>query len=183
MLFAGAKLSGFVGLQFSLSYLSSKISFAKKKAALDRSDLTDRMRRSAAPSQLQGNAAKRPRFVPPGPSQTGMLGNGLSKHHQSGRAEEHLPSSEIQKCESTVEAPAVPKVSGVCKALARVLSAVPQGESKENALEPSSVPVDSEPTPNRPDQFKTQTTTTPVGLSKQIRVRLLLTGLVAVPSP
>ncbi|XP_017579315.1 DNA repair and recombination protein RAD54B [Pygocentrus nattereri] len=120
------------------------------------------MRRSAAPSQLQGNAAKRPRFVPPGPSQTGMLGNGLSKHHQSGRAEEHLPSSEIQKCESTVEAPAVPKVSGVCKALARVLSAVPQGESKENALEPSSVPVDSEPTPNRPDQFKTQTTTIPV---------------------
>uniref|UniRef100_A0A3B1JWE2 Uncharacterized protein n=1 Tax=Astyanax mexicanus TaxID=7994 RepID=A0A3B1JWE2_ASTMX len=37
------------------------------------------MRRSAAPSQLQGNAVKRQRFIPPAPSQTGVLGNGINK--------------------------------------------------------------------------------------------------------
>lgn len=30
--------------------------------------LADRMRRSGAPSQLSGNAVKKPRFVPPGTS-------------------------------------------------------------------------------------------------------------------
>lgn len=28
----------------------------------------DRMRRSGAPSQIRGNAAKKPRFMPPGPA-------------------------------------------------------------------------------------------------------------------
>uniref|UniRef100_A0A8C1LQF9 Uncharacterized protein n=1 Tax=Cyprinus carpio TaxID=7962 RepID=A0A8C1LQF9_CYPCA len=31
------------------------------------------MRRSGAPSQLRGNAAKKPRFMPPGPSLTDLM--------------------------------------------------------------------------------------------------------------
>uniref|UniRef100_A0A8B9GZU7 Fibrinogen silencer binding protein n=1 Tax=Astyanax mexicanus TaxID=7994 RepID=A0A8B9GZU7_ASTMX len=89
------------------------------------------MRRSAAPSQLQGNAVKRQRFIPPAPSQTGVLGNGINK-------------VQISLSERTVDVPAVPKVSGVCKALAKVLSAVTPTESKENAPELQSVPLESE---------------------------------------
>uniref|UniRef100_A0A8B9H0Q5 Fibrinogen silencer binding protein n=1 Tax=Astyanax mexicanus TaxID=7994 RepID=A0A8B9H0Q5_ASTMX len=125
------------------------------------------MRRSAAPSQLQGNAVKRQRFIPPAPSQTGVLGNGINKHHQSQRVESHVPAPEVQisLSERTVDVPAVPKVSGVCKALAKVLSAVTPTESKENAPELQSVPLESEqhlesPKPNRQDQLKKHTDTT-----------------------
>ncbi|XP_072548095.1 DNA repair and recombination protein RAD54B isoform X2 [Salminus brasiliensis] len=120
------------------------------------------MRRSAAPSQLQGNAAKRPKFVPPAPSQTGVLGNGIHKHHhQSQRVESHQPSSEVRinLVEKTVDVPAVPQTSGVCKALVKVLNAVTPAESKENAPELQSIPMNSEvhlesTTSNHPDQLR-----------------------------
>ncbi|XP_066532072.1 DNA repair and recombination protein RAD54B [Hoplias malabaricus] len=109
------------------------------------------MRRSAAPSQLQGNAAKRPRFVPPAPSKTGILSNGFKK---------------VQKPEETIEAAAVPRVTGVSKALSRVLSTGPKEESKENSHEMLSTPLHSEQHPEspasvHPDQLNVHTSTTP----------------------
>ncbi|XP_065101608.2 DNA repair and recombination protein RAD54B [Paramisgurnus dabryanus] len=93
------------------------------------------MRRSGAPSQLGGNAAKKPRFMPPLsrvesgsslplPASTPTLGNVLL--------------SKVQMCLSSGDASAVSKAPAGNKALARVLSALPQGECKENNLRSSS---------------------------------------------
>ncbi|XP_052000226.1 DNA repair and recombination protein RAD54B [Xyrauchen texanus] len=98
------------------------------------------MRRSGAPSQLSVNAAKKPRFKPPGPAQidvptvsnlqpgpsspsTLALGNVLNK---------------VQRCLTSGDGPDFSRASEGSKALARVLGAVPQGECKENSLNSSS---------------------------------------------
>lgn len=44
-----------------------------------------------------------------------------------------VASVQVQVCLSSADAPAVSKAPAGSKALARVLSAVPQGESKENS--------------------------------------------------
>ncbi|KAM9851618.1 DNA repair and recombination protein RAD54B [Aulostomus maculatus] len=96
------------------------------------------MRRSGAPSQLLGNAVKKPRFLPPGTNSpcvvaepkphtpTFGLGNVLNKVQKSLAA----PSSNKSGCDAQPKtAQAEPALS---RALARVLSAT---ESKENEAE------------------------------------------------
>ncbi|KAK5605861.1 hypothetical protein CRENBAI_004772 [Crenichthys baileyi] len=96
------------------------------------------MRRSGAPSQLLGNAVKKPRFVPPGAS--GLhpaaeskplapnlgLGNALDKVQRS------LSAPVVNKTACSVQAQTGQTAPGLSKALARVLSAT---ESKENEEE------------------------------------------------
>ncbi|XP_077577134.1 DNA repair and recombination protein RAD54B isoform X1 [Stigmatopora nigra] len=88
------------------------------------------MRRSAAPSQLRGNAAKKPRFTPPGSTQS-SIGTKLNCDFQNSGLENALnkvqksfPAALLDKSGHDVEtAPAL------SNALARVLSAT---EIKEN---------------------------------------------------
>ncbi|XP_048067584.1 DNA repair and recombination protein RAD54B isoform X2 [Megalobrama amblycephala] len=101
------------------------------------------MRRSGAPSQIRGNAAKKPRFMPPGPARND--GPPLLDP----QPEQSLPSppptsalgnvllNKVQRCLSSKDSPAVSNAPLGSKALARVLSAVPQGECKENSLSSS----------------------------------------------
>ncbi|KAG7470063.1 hypothetical protein MATL_G00135270 [Megalops atlanticus] len=92
------------------------------------------MRRSGAPSQLNGNLAKRPRFVPPGATLTSLpprpepqaLPPQLTPCNTLSKVRNALSEKEERKKD---EAP-VPS-----KALARILNAVPQRESKENCTE------------------------------------------------
>ncbi|XP_026857007.2 DNA repair and recombination protein RAD54B isoform X1 [Electrophorus electricus] len=95
------------------------------------------MRRSAAPSQRHGNAAKKPRFVAPAPARPAALPSWT-------RA---VGSVRQQACESSSEtSPACPAaVPGVCRALARVLSAAPLGERAENQPQTSDGHCESEP--------------------------------------
>lgn len=79
---------------------------------------------------------------------------------------------QVQKSlsEKTADTPAVAKVPAVGKALARVLSAVTQGEMKENDLKSLSFPVESgqvsdSPLPQPPDPSSTHTITKPTGKS------------------
>nr|XP_019965375.1 PREDICTED: DNA repair and recombination protein RAD54B-like isoform X1 [Paralichthys olivaceus] len=93
------------------------------------------MRRSAAPSQLLGNAWKKPRFMPPGASTScpvteskplapkSGLGNALEKVQRS----LSVPALSETRCD--VQPKAAPAAPALSKALARVLSAT---ESKEN---------------------------------------------------
>ncbi|KAI7806213.1 putative DNA repair and recombination protein RAD54B [Triplophysa rosa] len=91
------------------------------------------MRRSGAPSQLRGNATKKPRFMPPGPAQNDHLSRvELGPSPPSTPALGNVLLNKVQVCLSSADAPAG------SKALARVLSAVPQGESKENSNRSSS---------------------------------------------
>ncbi|KAG7242029.1 hypothetical protein INR49_024074 [Caranx melampygus] len=97
-----------------------------------------RMRRSAAPSQLQGNAVKKPRFVPPGASTSYLvpeskplnakpgLGNLLDKVQRS------LAPPALSKTECDVQPKPARAAPALSRALARVLSAT---ESKENEAE------------------------------------------------
>ncbi|MED6267996.1 hypothetical protein CHARACLAT_017803 [Characodon lateralis] len=96
------------------------------------------MRRSGAPSQLLGNAVKKPQFMPPGAS--GLhpaaeskplapnlgLGNALDKVQRS------LSAPVVNKTAFSVQAQTGQTAPGLSKALARVLSAT---ESKENEEE------------------------------------------------
>ncbi|XP_035989480.1 DNA repair and recombination protein RAD54B [Fundulus heteroclitus] len=96
------------------------------------------MRRSGAPSQLFGNAVKKPRFVPPGASASSPaaeskplaskygLGNALEKIQRS------PPTPAVNKPACGVQAQPGQAAPGLSKALARVLSAT---ESKENVDE------------------------------------------------
>ncbi|XP_062256148.1 DNA repair and recombination protein RAD54B isoform X1 [Platichthys flesus] len=93
------------------------------------------MRRSAAPSQLFGNAGKKPRFMPPGASTSCPaalskplapklgLGNALEKVQRSLSA----PAPTKSSCD--VQPKAAPAAPALSRALALVLSAT---ESKEN---------------------------------------------------
>lgn len=67
--------------------------------------------------------------------------------------------------EKTTEAPAVTQVSGMCKALERVLGAVPQGDSKENAPSQSAALEQhpASPTQKCPDPHKQHDAITPTG--------------------
>ncbi|KAJ8290982.1 hypothetical protein GJAV_G00019930 [Gymnothorax javanicus] len=78
------------------------------------------MRRSGAPSQLYGNMAKRPRFVPPGATQTSM-----DPRPEPAAKPPHLLACNLVNKEKHD----TPLLSN---ALAKILSAVPSGESKEN---------------------------------------------------
>ncbi|XP_061572766.1 DNA repair and recombination protein RAD54B isoform X2 [Cololabis saira] len=96
------------------------------------------MRRSAAPSQLWGNAVKKPRFVPPGPSHLSHLAQSKPLVPALGQ------SDALQKVQRSISAPAVSKTAcnvqaktsqtapGLSRALARVLNAT---ECKENEAE------------------------------------------------
>ncbi|XP_075965753.1 DNA repair and recombination protein RAD54B [Anarhichas minor] len=96
------------------------------------------MRRSGAPSQLLGNAVKKPRFVPPGASTSCLvaeskpltpklgLGNALEKVQRSLAA----PAQSKTVCD--VQPKAAQPAPALSRALARVLSAA---ESKENEAE------------------------------------------------
>ncbi|KAM3614108.1 uncharacterized protein V6R79_010340 [Siganus canaliculatus] len=96
------------------------------------------MRRSGAPSQLLGNAVKKPRFVPPGASTSCPVteykpltpklgvGNALEKVQRS------LTLSGLKQTESVLQPAAAQAAPGLSRALARVLCAV---ESKENESE------------------------------------------------
>ncbi|XP_032415090.1 DNA repair and recombination protein RAD54B isoform X1 [Xiphophorus hellerii] len=93
------------------------------------------MRRSGAPSQLLGNAVKKPRFVPPGASASCPvqeskplapkfgLGNALDKVQRS------LSAAVVNKSTCSVPGQTGQTASGLSKVLARVLTAT---ESKEN---------------------------------------------------
>ncbi|XP_026780667.3 DNA repair and recombination protein RAD54B isoform X1 [Pangasianodon hypophthalmus] len=143
------------------------------------------MRRSAAPSQLlHGNAAKKPRFVPPAPVHTGAV---LISNPGPVPTSNAVPSSspglvptsapkpaprnvlnKVQKSLSgrTLHTPAFAKVPAEGKALARVLSAVAQEERKENGPESPSFSLESgqlpdSPSPQQPDLPSTHTTTKP----------------------
>ncbi|XP_026173424.1 DNA repair and recombination protein RAD54B [Mastacembelus armatus] len=99
------------------------------------------MRRSAAPSQLLGNAVKKPRFVPPGASSSCLvaesnplnpkpgLGNVLDKVQRS------LAGPTLSKTERAIQAKSAHPDAVLSRALARVLSAT---ESKENENETES---------------------------------------------
>ncbi|XP_053343890.1 DNA repair and recombination protein RAD54B isoform X1 [Clarias gariepinus] len=145
------------------------------------------MRRSAAPSQqLHGNAAKKPRFVPPAPVHTGTVpivnrdpvtASDTRPSTNSGRVKQPTSApkpalgnvlNKVQKSLSdrTVETSTVTKVPAVGKALARVLSAVTQEEKKENCLESLSSPLESgefpdSPSPPQPEIPIARSTTTP----------------------
>ncbi|XP_074509839.1 DNA repair and recombination protein RAD54B [Sebastes fasciatus] len=96
------------------------------------------MRRSGAPSQLSGNAVKKPRFMPPGASSSCLvaeskpltpklgLGNALDKVQRS------LTAPAQSKTEYEVQPKAAQPAPALSRALARVLSAA---ESKENEAE------------------------------------------------
>ncbi|XP_031155038.1 DNA repair and recombination protein RAD54B [Sander lucioperca] len=96
------------------------------------------MRRSGAPSQLLGNAVKKPRFMPPGASTSCLvpeskplspklgLGNALEKVQKS------LAALAPSKTEYDVQPKAAQPAPALSRALARVLSAA---ESKENEAE------------------------------------------------
>uniref|UniRef100_UPI0037E8DD17 DNA repair and recombination protein RAD54B n=1 Tax=Semicossyphus pulcher TaxID=241346 RepID=UPI0037E8DD17 len=93
------------------------------------------MRRSGAPSQLLGNAVKKPRFVPPGASTSSPiaelkplspklgLGNALEKVQRS------LAAPAQTKTENDVQPKAAQPAPALSRALARVLSTT---DSKEN---------------------------------------------------
>ncbi|TMS11401.1 DNA repair and recombination protein RAD54B [Larimichthys crocea] len=93
------------------------------------------MRRSGAPSQLLGNASKKPRFVAPGPSSSCLtpeskpltpklgLSNALEKVQRS------LAAPAQSKTEYEAQPKAAQPATALSKALARVLCAT---ESKEN---------------------------------------------------
>ncbi|MCJ8745609.1 hypothetical protein PDJAM_G00132140 [Pangasius djambal] len=143
------------------------------------------MRRSAAPSQLlHGNAAKKPRFVPPAPVHTGAAptsnpgpvptSNAVptsSPGPVPTSAPEPAPRNVLNKVqkslsERTVHTPAVAKAPAEGKALARILNAVAQEERKENGLESPSFSLESgqlpdSPSPQQPDLPNTHTTTKP----------------------
>ncbi|KAA8591594.1 hypothetical protein FQN60_016968 [Etheostoma spectabile] len=99
---------------------------------------SSRMRRSGAPSQLFGNAVKKPRFMPPGVSTSCLLpeskplspklglGNALEKVQKS------LAAPAQSKTEYDVQFKAAQPAPALSRALARVLSAA---ESKENEAE------------------------------------------------
>ncbi|XP_067304706.1 DNA repair and recombination protein RAD54B [Pseudorasbora parva] len=101
------------------------------------------MRRSGAPSQVRGNAAKKPMFLPPGPARND--GPPLLGHQPKPSLPSPPPTpalgnvllDKVQRCLSSKDFPAVPKAPLGSKALARVLSAVPQGDCKENSLRSS----------------------------------------------
>ncbi|KAJ8394571.1 hypothetical protein AAFF_G00043740 [Aldrovandia affinis] len=100
------------------------------------------MRRSAAPSQQFGNVAKRPRFVPPGASQSASPDSRPQPTSQPPQLAA-CKTLQVLKClpEQKSEAPIL------SKALARILNATPPAESKENctALQnPSSLPCSEE---------------------------------------
>ncbi|KAK2902998.1 hypothetical protein Q8A67_007711 [Cirrhinus molitorella] len=99
------------------------------------------MRRSGAPSQLRGNAAKIPRFMPPGPARNdGPLLSGpqpepsVPSPPPAPAALGNVLLNKVQKCLSSADAPGMSNAPGGSKALARVLSAVPHGECKENSF-------------------------------------------------
>ncbi|XP_042628504.1 LOW QUALITY PROTEIN: DNA repair and recombination protein RAD54B-like [Cyprinus carpio] len=102
------------------------------------------MRRSGAPSQLRGNAAKKPRFMPPGP------GRNKTQTSSPTKTKTTVPSlppptpalgnvllNKVQRCLSSADAPAVSDAPVGSKALVRVLGAVPRGECKENSFRSS----------------------------------------------
>ncbi|KAG9339388.1 hypothetical protein JZ751_023781 [Albula glossodonta] len=90
--------------------------------------LSSIMRRSRAPSQQCGNVAKRPRFIPPGAtasSPDSSFAPVAAQPHQNVECRalnKVLKSLPGQKSEAPV----------LSKALARILNAGPQGESKQN---------------------------------------------------
>ncbi|KAJ8353874.1 hypothetical protein SKAU_G00214410 [Synaphobranchus kaupii] len=114
------------------------------------------MRRSGAPSQQYGNVTKRPRFVPPGATQTspGSRPEPTTQQPQPmacNTINQVLKSLPEQKC----EAPVLPN------ALAKILNAVPLGESKENCTvlqNCSSLPCSEEYPPE--DKLSTEDGTT-----------------------
>ncbi|XP_048881029.1 DNA repair and recombination protein RAD54B isoform X1 [Brienomyrus brachyistius] len=85
------------------------------------------MRRSGAPSQLYGNVAKKPRFVPPGPTQH-KQGLGLQKMLQPPQLAQRNALDKVEKAlsDNKGEGPIL------SKALARILNAVPKADTKES---------------------------------------------------
>lgn len=99
------------------------------------------MRRSGAPSQLRGNAAKKPRFMPPGPARNDGAPCLDPQPEPSQPSPPPIPAlknvllNKVQRCLSGGDAPAASDAPVGSKALARVLgAAVPQGECKENNI-------------------------------------------------
>ncbi|XP_061073541.1 DNA repair and recombination protein RAD54B isoform X2 [Conger conger] len=85
------------------------------------------MRRSGAPSQQNGNATKRPRFIAPGAAQYSLGPRPIPAAEQPqlmacNTLNQVLKCLPEQKCETPV----------LSNALAKILNAVPLGESKEN---------------------------------------------------
>ncbi|KAL0985358.1 hypothetical protein UPYG_G00155900 [Umbra pygmaea] len=113
------------------------------------------MRRSGAPSQLFGNMAKKPRFVPPGASLSGLPDTPDSTIHEMKPLVPKLALANVlNKVQRSLSAPALPltlpvtlssltkrspPAPGLPRALARVLSA----DSKENGAEPSDLTEDN----------------------------------------
>ncbi|XP_074539824.1 DNA repair and recombination protein RAD54B isoform X1 [Halichoeres trimaculatus] len=105
------------------------------------------MRRSGAPSQLFGNAMKKPRFVPPGASPARPLTETkpLAPRLGLGNALEKVQKSLATPAQNKTEHEATPKASHpatvLSGALARVLAAT---ESKENETETENPEIGSE---------------------------------------
>lgn len=96
------------------------------------------MRRSGAPSQLRGNVAKKPRFMPPGPARNDgpICSDPQTEPPQPSPppipALKNVLLNKVQRCLSSGDAPAACDAPAGSKALARVLGAVPQAKCKEN---------------------------------------------------
>ncbi|KAK5892387.1 hypothetical protein CesoFtcFv8_012772 [Champsocephalus esox] len=116
------------------------------------------MRRSGAPSQLSGNAVKKPRFVSPGASPSFLtaefkplsptlgLGNALEKVQRS------LTAPTLGKTEFDAQPKAAHPAPTLSRALARVLSVA---ESKENEAKHSTT-VSEEYSEDNGPEGKTQ---------------------------
>ncbi|XP_076868813.1 DNA repair and recombination protein RAD54B isoform X2 [Brachyhypopomus gauderio] len=123
------------------------------------------MRRSAAPSQLHGNAAKKPRFVPPAPARSAAA---PARNPASSPAPSRKPAdgsvhdqAHRSVSDSSSISPAGPVGPGSCRALARVLSSPPLGERTENVPQTPDGPQESElQTPICPDQSHLHSTVT-----------------------
>nr|XP_046188384.1 DNA repair and recombination protein RAD54B-like isoform X3 [Oncorhynchus gorbuscha] len=117
------------------------------------------MRRSGAPSQVFGNMAKKPRFVPPGASLAGPPDSPVGTPLElEPLAPKLAPGNVLYKVQRSLSAPAPPlalpvkafsltksspQAPGLSRALARVLGAA---DSKKNELEPEDLSFTEENT-------------------------------------
>eukprot|EP00064_Thunnus_orientalis_P003081 superscaffoldBa00000245_g3089 len=109
------------------------------------------MRRSGAPSQLLGNAVKKPRFVPPGASTSHLvaaskpltpkpgLGNALDKVQRS------LAAPAPSKTGCDVQPKAAHAAPALSRALSRVLNATDSKENEDETEYPNTATEDTRP--------------------------------------